>query len=141
MILSPILSPISSTAINSSYEAWIKLSIDLKCLFNQGVIHILATSVQIDTDQAFQRCLVPDCGATYDVSEARFYFQSDSGRLVALELFPDPDTDPCEIFFSDFRDTDAGELPHRWEVRHGNRVFAVITFKTFTLPPSVEKDA
>jgi len=27
--------------------------------------------VQIDTDQAFQRCLAPDCGATYDVGEAR----------------------------------------------------------------------
>jgi len=31
----------------------------------------LTTSVQIDTDQAFQRCLAPDCGATYDVGEAR----------------------------------------------------------------------
>jgi len=30
----------------------------------------VSTSVPINTDQAFQRCLVPDCGATYDVGQA-----------------------------------------------------------------------
>ena len=31
----------------------------------------MATAVRTNTDQAFQRCLAPDCGATYDVGEAR----------------------------------------------------------------------
>ena len=31
----------------------------------------MATSVRVNTDLAFQRCLAPDCGATYDVGEAR----------------------------------------------------------------------
>jgi len=31
----------------------------------------VATSVRVNTDLAFQRCLAPDCGATYDVGEAR----------------------------------------------------------------------
>ena len=31
----------------------------------------MATSMQPTTDQAFQRCLAPDCGATYDVGEVR----------------------------------------------------------------------
>lgn len=79
--------------------------------------------------------------ATYDVSEARFYFEPESGRLEVLEYFPQPEGDPSEIHFSDYRETDAGELPHRWEVRHGDRVFAVIKFESFTLPPSVDKDA
>ncbi len=30
----------------------------------------MATSVRTNTDQAFQRCLASDCGATYDVGEA-----------------------------------------------------------------------
>ena len=30
----------------------------------------MATSVRTDTDQAFQRCLAADCGATYEVGEA-----------------------------------------------------------------------
>ena len=29
----------------------------------------MATAVRTNTDQAFQRCLAPDCGATYDVGE------------------------------------------------------------------------
>ncbi len=32
---------------------------------------MVATSVQINTDLAFQRCLAPDCGATYGVDEVR----------------------------------------------------------------------
>jgi threonine synthase len=32
---------------------------------------VVATSVRVNTDLAFQRCLAPDCGATYDVGEAR----------------------------------------------------------------------
>lgn len=31
----------------------------------------MTISVRTNTDQAFQRCLVPDCGATYDVGEVR----------------------------------------------------------------------
>ena len=31
----------------------------------------MTTTVQTSTDVAFQRCLSPDCGATYDVGEVR----------------------------------------------------------------------
>src|SRR5262249_21393350 len=31
----------------------------------------LASTVKTKTDLAFQRCVMPDCGATYDVSEVR----------------------------------------------------------------------
>ena len=49
-------------------------------------------------------------------------------------MFPSPDSDPCTIFFSDFRDTDHGELPHRWEVRRGETTYAVLLIQDFTLP-------
>jgi hypothetical protein len=75
------------------------------------------------------------------VTETHFLFDPATGRLVGLEMFPDPDVDPCEIYFSDFRETELGELPHRWEIRHGDRVFAVLKIKSFQLPPKVEKKA
>ena len=31
----------------------------------------MATAIKTNTDQAFQKCLAPDCGATYDVGEVR----------------------------------------------------------------------
>jgi S1-C subfamily serine protease len=79
--------------------------------------------------------------ATHDVTEANFLFEPATGRLVGIEMFPDPDRDPCEIYFGDFRDTEHGELPHRWEIRHGDRVFAVLKIKSFRLPPRAEKKA
>ena len=72
--------------------------------------------------------------ATHDVTETHFLFRPESGRMIGMEMFPDPDSDPCSVYFSDFRDTDAGELPHRWEVRRGETVYAVILIKEFRLP-------
>ena len=79
--------------------------------------------------------------ATHDVTETNFLFEPATGRLVGLEMFPDADVDPCEIFFGDFRDTEFGELPHRWEIHHGDRVFGVLKVKSFRLPPKLEKKA
>lgn len=79
--------------------------------------------------------------ATYDVTETHFMFSPETGRLVGMEMFPAPDTDPCTIYFSDFRDTEHGELPHRWEVRHGDGVYTVMVLKGIQIPPAMEKDA
>lgn len=79
--------------------------------------------------------------ATHDVVETRFLFDPQTGRLLLLEMFPSPDVDPCEIHFSDFRDTDEGELPHRWEIRHGDRVFGVLKIKSYGLPPATKEEA
>ena len=79
--------------------------------------------------------------ATHDVAETRFQFDPESSRLVALEMYPNPESDPCEIRFEDYRDTDAGQLPHRLEIRHGDHVYAVIKVKSFTLPRPTENEA
>jgi serine protease Do len=61
--------------------------------------------------------------------ECRFYFDSDAGELLAIEMFCDEYSDPCEIYFSDYQQRD-GRLWPRWiEVRHGDDRFAVFEVK------------
>ncbi len=40
---------------------------------------------------------------THNVVEGQFAFDLQTGHLVALEMFPEANTDPCEIYFSDYR--------------------------------------
>jgi hypothetical protein len=60
----------------------------------------------------------------HDVTETQFYFDPQSGHLAALEMYPDPERDPCEIHFSDYREVSGREVPQRMTVRFGDVVFA-----------------
>jgi threonine synthase len=66
-------------------------------IFNHHLLGNLsvATSVQINTDQAFQRCLSPDCLATYEVGEALISCKQ-CGELLDVvydwDRLPVPDT-------------------------------------------------
>ena len=42
--------------------------------------------------------------------ECRFYFDPADGHLLAMEMFPDEDADPCEVYFSDYREVDGRVL-------------------------------
>ena len=64
--------------------------------------------------------------ATYDVTETHFIFDPSTGQLTAIEMFPDTDVDPCEVYFKDYREAGGGYLPHRWIVRRGGREYAEI---------------
>jgi serine protease Do len=59
--------------------------------------------------------------AVHDVVESHFFFQPDSGQLVAIEMFPDAGVDPCEVYFHDYREIDGRQWPHALRVRHGDR--------------------
>ncbi len=61
--------------------------------------------------------------------ECRFYFDPASGDLLALEMFPDEESDPCELYFSDYRETDGRFWPGQIEVRHGDELFALFTVR------------
>ena len=67
--------------------------------------------------------------AVQNVAEANFVFDKTSGRLAILEMFAGPDLDPCEIRFSDYREAEGRQFPHKLEVRHGDSIFAVIELK------------
>lgn len=74
--------------------------------------------------------------ATHDVTECHFYFETSTGRMVALEMFPDADADPCELYFSDFRDVDGRELPHQLDVVYGEQRYAEIRLTELQLDVS-----
>jgi len=79
--------------------------------------------------------------ATHDVVESRFLFAPDSGQLAGLEMFPDADVDPCEVYFDDYREVNGRRLPHRLIVLHGDEVFAVIRLGEIELPEAAKEEA
>ena len=78
--------------------------------------------------------------AAQNVAEANFVFDKSSGRLAILEMFADPELDPCEIRFVDYRDLEGRQFPHKLEVRHGDSVFAVIELKKVALAQAKKGD-
>ena len=65
--------------------------------------------------------------------DCRFYFDPAEGHLLAIEMFADEEADPCEIYFSDYREFDGRWLPGRMEVRYGDEPFAVFKIDGFKI--------
>ncbi|MBU4273619.1 MAG: hypothetical protein KKA28_17295, partial [Planctomycetes bacterium] len=63
--------------------------------------------------------------------ECRFYFDPADGRLLALEMFPDEESDPCEVYFSDYGGKDGRSPPGRMVVRFGDETFATLRIEGF----------
>ena len=65
--------------------------------------------------------------------EVHFMFDTKSGQLLALEMFPDDGVDPCEIYFGDYREVDGLSLPHRLEVLHAMQPYGIFHISKFAL--------
>ncbi len=65
--------------------------------------------------------------------QCRFYFDAGEGDLVAVEMFSDDDSDPCEVYFSGHREIDGRMFPGRMEVRFGNDLYGIFTFEEIQL--------
>ena len=70
--------------------------------------------------------------------DCRFYFDPADGRLAALEMLPEEDTDPCELYFSDYREVEGRQFPHRIEVRHGDNVYQVVDVNEYRFADPAE---
>jgi hypothetical protein len=68
---------------------------------------------------------------TYDVLEAWFYFHPESGQLIAVEVYPDANVDPCTLLFGGPQEAEGRTLPTLLEVRHGDRVFGQFRIGSF----------
>jgi S1-C subfamily serine protease len=68
-----------------------------------------------------------------NVTETNFVFDPADGRLAYVEMFADIDIDPCVLHFSDYRDVAGRQIPHKVEVRHGDVVYADITWSKIGL--------
>jgi S1-C subfamily serine protease len=59
--------------------------------------------------------------AAHDDVECHFMFDPAAGHLVAVEMYPQEDVDPCELYFSDFKEVAGRMFPGRIEARHGDQ--------------------
>ncbi len=57
--------------------------------------------------------------------EVRLYFDPQQGHLLALEMFPADDVDPCEVYFRDYSGSAGQSRPQTMEVRFGDHTFGV----------------
>lgn len=78
--------------------------------------------------------------AVRNVALTNFVFDNSNGQLAIVEMFADPEHDPCEIRFSNYRELDGRQFPHRMEVRHGDSTFAVIEWTKVTLATGAGKE-
>ena len=77
--------------------------------------------------------------ATRNVAEMNFVFDPATGQLAVAEVAVDPEGDPCEIRFSDYRDQSGRQIPHRLEVHHAGAIFAHIEWTTIELPSTAKE--
>ncbi|WP_161967319.1 S1C family serine protease [Fimbriiglobus ruber] len=65
--------------------------------------------------------------------ETKWYFSLADHRLLGCEAVINKEDDPCELYFGDYKPVDGRQLPHRIEVRTGNKKYAVMTVKSYQL--------
>ena len=53
--------------------------------------------------------------------------------MLGFETYITKESDPCEVYLYDYKDVDGKKLPHRMEVRYGDRRYAVLTVGKYTL--------
>jgi serine protease Do len=75
--------------------------------------------------------LVDVLTGTHKGVECRFYFDAVEGDLLAIEFFPDENSDPCEVYFSDFRQMHGRVIPGRVAVHFGDKPYALFKIDEF----------
>ncbi len=76
---------------------------------------------------------------TYRNVDCRSLFDPADGQLAAMEMFPEEDRDPCELYFSEFHEVEGRVVPARIEVRHADGVYQVYNCKELKLEAAPEK--
>jgi len=64
-------------------------------------------------------------------AECHFYFDAKERVLLGLELYPAPNSDPCELHFRDYHEVEGRWIPQRIEVRYGEILFAELKIDRF----------
>jgi S1-C subfamily serine protease len=65
--------------------------------------------------------------------ECKWYFSRKDQLLLGFETTVSREESPCEVYFSDYKAVEGRMLPHRMEVRWGDKKYGDFTFKTFSL--------
>jgi serine protease Do len=69
--------------------------------------------------------------ASYGGVDVLFHFNPADGSLVRVEMFPDEETDPCELVMGEFQEVEGRMWPHRIEVRYGDAVYNLFQCRKF----------
>jgi S1-C subfamily serine protease len=86
----------------------------------------------VGTVQMPERRELVDCLlGTHAGVTCHFLCHPQTGQLLALEMFADNESDPCELYFGDYAAEDGRQIPRRIEVRYGE-VYEQ-TFKVSTM--------
>jgi len=66
-----------------------------------------------------------------DGIKCHFYFDPEDSDLLAIEMFPEENCDPCEILFFDYSGEANKNFPRRIEVRYGDVSYATFMPNSF----------
>ena len=75
---------------------------------------------------------------THSVIECRYYFDPKSGQLTSMEMYPDLGVDPCELYFSDYKEVNGHLLPHHIEILHGEVIYGELIISSYQFPTAVK---
>jgi hypothetical protein len=65
--------------------------------------------------------------------DCKWYFSRKDYTLLGMETYITRDADPCEVYFFDYRTVEGRKLPHRIEIRYGDKRYAILTVDKYTL--------
>jgi hypothetical protein len=130
--LGDVLNPPGSGGLLAALHLWRKLQVGGPARF--GDVVYLGT-MPLEGRQRWVDVLVGTTGAV----DCQFMFDSVDGTLLAMEMYPQTDSDPCEIYFSDFREANGHFLPYRFEVRYGDNVFNLFNVTKYDLQKGAGK--
>jgi len=75
--------------------------------------------------------LVDALSALSGGTECRFLFDPEEGHLLAVEFFAAEDVDPCEVYFTDYREVEGRQVPGQMEVRVGDVPYATFLLSEY----------
>ena len=117
--------PPGSGGLLSALYLWRRLAVE--GLGNFGEVHYLGTVPLAGRDEQVEVLV-----GIYGGAECRFLFDGGEGYLLAVEMFPEEDVDPCEVYFFDYRPLEGRWLPGRMEVRFGDDLYGVFQLDEFS---------
>lgn len=80
-----------------------------------------------------------DClQATFGGVECEFYFHPTTGILECVEAYAG-DTDPCELYFSEYAEVEGRLIAKKLVVKFGNQVYSVFAYTDFAFKPTEQK--
>ncbi len=80
-----------------------------------------------------QRTLVEVLKTSHGPFQTKWYFDLKTAQLVGMEHRSADNEDPCEVFFSDYRDVGGRQLPHRIAVWHNDNHYGTFDVSGYKL--------